>query len=306
MQDAVQNSTSIADGVASFITMVTGVGMPIPKPMICYEISETSKEHDFMQIFDNIGFNDPSRKRLFPDKLLEKMTLFHKLSDPSASGRIARAGRWYRIGTGTTDVFEKFNAYWIGLEGLNPMLQTKLRVDDDKTTCSKCGHQWSPTPTVSGIRAFFAQEIDDGVNLYQRIRDLRNNIMHSKEQLSSLGSEASSLAPPTGNALLGAVDFLLGTTKPWTTHSEVLTNAVPYRLEVDGKLIAEKVEDLYPDPHFDATHSVAKVDRGPDGKITLTLSSSFTGVFGSGARISLGGIGVVGEGKVELHVQNVS
>jgi hypothetical protein len=145
---------SLADGVASFITMVTGVGIPIPKPMICYEISETSKEHDFMQVFDNIGFNDPSRKRLSPDKLLEKMGAYYKLSDAPASRRITRAIRWYRLGTGTTDVFEKFNAYWIGLEALNPLLQTKLGVDDDKTTCSKCGHEWTPTPTVSGMRVF--------------------------------------------------------------------------------------------------------------------------------------------------------
>jgi hypothetical protein len=210
------------------------------------------------------------------------------------------------LGTGTTDVFEKFNAYWIGLEALNPLLQTKLGADDDKITCGKCGHEWAPTPTVSGIRAFCAQEIDGGVDLYRRIRDLRINLMHSKEELTSLGSEASPLAPLTGNVLLGAVDFLLGTPKPWTSHSEVLTNATPFRLEVDGKLIAEKLEDLFPDPHFEATHSVAKVDRTADGKISVTVTSSFTPVFGTGARINVSGMGMFGEGKGELHVQSVS
>lgn len=305
LQEAIQNSTSVVDGVASFISMVTGIGIPIPKPMICYEISEASKEHDFMQIFDNISFNNPSRKRLSPDKLLEKITAFYNLSDTIVSSRIARAIRWYRLGTGTIDAFERFNAYWIGLEALNPLLQTKMGVDDDKTTCPECRHQWA-SPTVSGIRAFCAQHIEDGTNLYRRNRDLRINIMHSKERLSLLASEAASLAPLTGNVLLGAVDFLLGTQKPWISHSEVLTNANPFRLEVDGKLIAEKLEDLFSDPHLEAAHSVAKIDKTLDGKITLTVNSTFTGVLGSGAKINIGGMGMFGEGKGELHVQKVS
>ena len=268
LQDAIENS-SLADGVASFITMVTGVGMPIPKPMICYEISATSKEHDFMQMFDNVPFSDASRKRLSPDKLPEKLTAFHKLTDALSVSRVGRAIRWYRLGTRTIDAFEKFNAYWIGLEALNPLLQTKLGVDDDKTTCSKCGYQWTPTPTASGIRTFCTQQIDDGANLYRRIRDLRINIMHSKEDLTSLISEASSLAPLTGNVLLGAVDFLLGIGKPWSSHDEVLTNATPFRLQVEGKLMAEKLEDLFSDPHFEATHSVVKVDRYPMERLRL-------------------------------------
>jgi len=305
LQDAIQSATTLADGVASFMAMVTGIGIPIPKPMICYEISETTKEHEFMQMFDDIALNDPSRKRLSPDKLLQKITAFHKLPDPIASGRVARAIRWYRLGTGTVDAFEKFNAYWIGLEALNPLLQTKLGVDDDKVTCGECGHKWT-IPTVSGIREFCARHIDDGANLYRRIHGLRIKIMHSREELTSLGAEASSLGPLTGNVLLGAVDYLLGMEKPWTSHAEVLTNAIPFRLTVDGRLLAEKLEDVFPDPHFEAAHSVAKVDRSPDGKTTVTMTSILTPVLGSGARVNVSGVGLYGEGKVELHVQSAS
>jgi hypothetical protein len=85
-----------------------------------------------------------------------------------------------------------------------------------------------------------------------------------------------------------------------------LTNAVPFRLEIDGKLIAEKLDDLFPDPHFEATHFVAKVDRTPDGKISVTSTSNFTAICGSGAIMKMSGIGMFGEGKAELHVQNAS
>jgi len=307
LHDAIETSSSLADAVASFITMVTGVGMPIPKPMICYEISATSKEHDFVQMFDDAPFSDASRKRLSPDKLLEKLTAYHKLTDGFSVSRIGRAIRWYRLGTGTIDPFEKFNAYWIGLESLNPLLQTKLGVDDDKATCSKCGYQSTPTATASGIRTFCTQQIDDGAKLYRRIRDLRIKIMHSKEDLTSLISEASTLAPLTGNVLLGAVDFLLGIGKPWTSHDELLTNATPYRLQVEGKLVAEKLDDLFPDPHLEATHSVVKVDSSPDGKTTFTVTSRFTAVIGTGARLNVTKTGMIVEGKGgEFHVQSVA
>lgn len=85
-----------------------------------------------------------------------------------------------------------------------------------------------------------------------------------------------------------------------------MTNANPFRLEVDGKLIAEKLEDLFPDPHLEAIHSVAKVDRTSGGEITLTVDSNFTAVFGTGAKVNISGMGMFGEGKVEFHVQSFS
>lgn len=188
---------------------------------------------------------------------------------------------------------------------MNSLLQIKLGVVDDKTTWPECGHEWISTPTVSGIRVFCAQHIEDGVNFYRRIRDLRINIMHSRESLHTLGNEASSLAAPTGNILFGAVGFLLDTPKPWTSHTEVLTNASPFRLAVEGKLLAEKLEDFFPDPHFEAAHAPAKVDRAADGTTLVTLTSNFTAVVGTGAKISVMGIGLFGEGKTKLHIDSL-
>lgn len=128
--------------------------------------------------------------------------------------------------------------------------------------------------------------------------------MHSREELTPLGNEASSLAPLTGNVLLGAVDFLLGIPKPWTSHAELLTNANPFRLLVDGKLIAEKLEDLFPDPHLEATHSPVRVSRAPDGTTQVTVTSNFTAVIGSGVQFSQSGIGIFGEGRIQLRVEN--
>lgn len=302
LMDAIVGATSLADGVASFITMVAGVGMPIPQPMLCFGISDTTKEHDFMQFFDNIRFNNPSRKRLPPNQLLDAMTAFYSLKDSAVASRVARAVRWYRLGTGVPEPFERFNAYWIGLEALNGMLQEKLDVTDDKATCPECGHEWIATPTVSGIREFCKRHVEDGTNLYRRMHDLRINVMHSKEKLTVLLPDAVSLAPLSANVLLGAIDFLMGKEKPWLSHSELLTNANPLRVEIDGKIVAEHPAALSPDPHLEASHSVARIERTRDGKVTLTVNSKFTAVLGSGASFNLSGIGVAGEGKGELHV----
>lgn len=97
----------------------------------------------------------------------------------------------------------------------------------------------------------------------------------------------------------------MGREKPLLSHAELLTNANPFRVEADGKLIAEKFADLFPDPHLEATHSIAKIERTPDGKTTLTVNTKFAPRLGSGASVSITGIGMTGEGR-ELHVTKVS
>ena len=109
-----------------------------------------------------------------------------ELTDLQIAERVARAVRWYRLGTGTTDIFDRFNAYWIGLESLNKPLQEALEVDDDPTTCPHCQQPFISTPTVSGIRHFISRYFADEPKLYKRMRDLRISIMHSKTGLDNL------------------------------------------------------------------------------------------------------------------------
>lgn len=307
LEKAVFKSTQIVDGIASLITFTTGVSMPTPKVMVCYDVSEDAKEHDFMQFFDDFAFNNPSRKRIAEDKFRSIVDRFNSISDKVLFERVSRAIRWFRAGAASTDNFERFNCFWIGLESLNPLLQSKLGIGNDKTTCPECKHEWELMPTVSGIREFFSQKVDQGKPLYKTIRDLRIDIMHSKKRLFMLAQKVSSVVIQEGNTLLGAIQFLLGFPEPWISHEEFLTSAIPFRLELDGKLIADKLEDVFPDPHFESDHGVINIGKSNEGNPEIEVKSNFTPVIGSGSILRVEGIGLAGEGrKVKLNSHMVS
>jgi hypothetical protein len=171
IEEALSRGASLADGVSSFITLVSGVGMPTIRPMLCYELTEGRTEREFRQFLDDVTFLNPSKKALPHEELLDRIDRFYKIQEPELSERIARAIRWYRWGTGSTDPYDRFVAYWIGLEALNVNLQDRLKVEDDKATCPNCDYSWVATKTVSGIRTFLTLFFDDGAHLSVHVVD---------------------------------------------------------------------------------------------------------------------------------------
>jgi hypothetical protein len=305
IEEAVEKGTKLADSVASFVTLVTGVGTPIVKPMLAYEITPGKAEREFLQFFDDIPTANIPRHLLATDSLTEPIGRLAKMTDAETAARVARAIRWYRFGTGTADVFDRFNAYWIGLEALNKPLQDNLGIGDDKVTCPNCSSSFVSTPTVSGIREFINRYFADEPKLYRRMRDLRIDIMHSKKNLDSLLSECSYIAPRAGNVLLGAIFLFMGYERPWKQHSETVTSATPFRMALPAILISPSIEDAFPegggDPHFEDTHTFVGWKDRPDGKIDVTVTSSWKAVTGK-AQVRVSTLRIYGEGQGKLRV----
>jgi hypothetical protein len=312
IDEGIGRGVGLADGVASFITLATGVGMPKVEPVLCYEITQGKSQREFLQYFDDVIVVNPSRKVLAPELLIDRIDRFYKVPDAIVSERIARAVRWYRWGTGTADQFDRFVAYWLGLESLNKPLQERLGVGDDPTKCPECGNEWVPTPTVSGIREFVGRFFAEDKRLYQRMHALRISVMHSKATLDSLSAEVAELTPISGNALLAAILYLISIDPPWDFPTQTITNASPFRIAVVTKLLCEKVEDAMleqEDPHFRAEHTLLNLslNREAGGKLVLTVTSRLTAVIGPKAQFDRNySWRVYGEGKGELAIQNVT
>jgi len=312
IDEAIVRGVGLADGVVSFITLVTGVGNPKVEPTLCYETTEGKSEREFLQYFDDVMIVNPSRKVVSPELLIDRIDRFYKVSEAAVSERITRAVRWYRWGTGTADPFDRFVAYWIGLESLNKPLQERLGVGDDPTKCPKCGNLWVSTATVSGIREFVARFFPKERRLYQRIHSLRNNVIHSKTPLDSLSTEAAELSPKTGEVLVAAVLYLLTIDPPWDFPKETFTNAFPFRVAVMTKLLCEKIEDAMSgqeDPHFRAEHTLLNftLDREAGGKIVFSVTSRLTAVIGPKAKFDRNYTWrIYGEGKGNLAIDKVT
>lgn len=243
LKEAINEAKSFVDGIVSFITLVTGVGLGIPSENLAYEITPKVEERDFVQIFHNPFQISISRRRLDHQLFIKMMDHFMKL-DSKTKQRVARAIRWYRMGVMTSDVFDRFNCFWIGLEALNPILQRKFSVEDDPVKCPNCGHEWIATPTVSGIRVFVQSKISEGKKLYRRIHKLRVDIIHSKHELGALHKEALELAPRTAEVLFRAIGYILEL-KRWEhiTYKHILEK-VPMRIELEATLVGGKPNAL--------------------------------------------------------------
>jgi len=181
MKEAVDSAKSLTDGIVSFMTLITGRGMEIPREDIAYELTPNTQEREFLQVFYDVSIKKPSRRQVDPQVLIAFIDSQSKLKT-SFTEHIARAVRWYRLGAMVNDIFDQFNCFWIGLEALNPLLQQELSVKDDPVICPKCKHGWTATPTVSGIRAFIQDKMKEEKGSYQKIHQLRIDIMHSTKK----------------------------------------------------------------------------------------------------------------------------
>ncbi len=278
IKKAIELAKGLTDGVVSFMTLITGRGMEIPREDIAYELTENTQERDFLQVFYDVPMKEPSRRQADIQLLTDLIDKQLRLDRPLLE-HIARAVRWYRLGVMVTDVFDQFNCFWIGLEALNLLLQQKLAVEDDPIACPECKHKWKSTPTVSGIRAFVQDEMKESRDFYRSMRQLRIDIMHSTKELRSLQQSASIYAPRTGEVLFRAVCFLLGF-ENWmkVAHGAVLRE-FPMRGELQGLLVGDDPNTLGPvneDPHFEMHHEIQTAKLEENGSVTYTYETSMT------------------------------
>jgi hypothetical protein len=276
VKEARENAKSFADGVVSFITLVSGAGLQVPLENLAYEVTQEADRREFLQVFYDILKVQFSRRRLDHELLTKIIDRTLKL-DSSSYYSVARTIRWYRMGALTFDIFDKFNCFWIGLEALNPVLQRKLSVGNDPRKCPKCGYEWVATTTLSGVRTFM-HKLQDGSRLYRRCHDLRVAIMHSTQPLSKILGEAKELTPKIAEALFRAICFVIDM-ENWNSlpYKPILEN-VPMRMEVEGNLVGGTANSLGPngeDPHLEPSHDLLPVRIEDDGSITFEGQSKF-------------------------------
>jgi hypothetical protein len=277
IKEAINEAKSFTDGIISFITLVTGVGLDIPIEKLAYEITKNVKERDFLQVLHD-PLHLPISRRTLDHKLLTLLIDKIIKLEPSLRERVGRAIQWYRMGSMASNIFDKFNCYWIGLEALNPILQEKFSVGDDPVKCPACGHEWIHIPTVSGIRTFIQTKIPEGKKLYKRFHRLRVNLMHSKRALETLYGEATSLVPKIAEVLFRAICFILEVANWEKIPYKGILEKVPLRVELEAILVGGEPESLGPDgqdPFFEPKHAILTFKTFPD-KVTFETTSEFT------------------------------
>jgi hypothetical protein len=94
---ALGTASTLANGVAGFITLATSVAIPIPKPMSVIESTEGVEKRDFVQYFYNLPTSDTTRGEIIPQEVTKLIDTFDKITDPDISLRVAGAIRLVQI-----------------------------------------------------------------------------------------------------------------------------------------------------------------------------------------------------------------
>ncbi len=310
VDEAIRVAGRTADGVASFITLVTGVGIPVIRPAKIMETTDGKTERDFMQFFDDIPTGQASRDVVDPHQLIEAIDKFGRIADKKVQDRVARAVRWYRQGTIHIDPFDRFSSYWIGMEALNKALQDSLKPKDTYSVNLDEDSKSRDAETMSGAKEFIIRYFDGTGKLFKELRDYRVKIMHSTTNLQGLSSGVASLTPRLGDILTSTIYYLCAIPSPWKTNTTIISNALPLRAALEAKVLSDKAEDAYPEdsklPHFEATHQLDQVRSGSEKRTEATVTSRFTVKMGPKAKISASALRLYGEGQGTLKVNSTS
>ncbi len=299
--EAIESARRTADGIASFVTLTTGVGIPALQLIKCLDMAANKTEREYVQFYSDLPAGQPSRGNLNPQTLIKALDRYFAISDPKLLSRVARAVRWYRRGITSTDPFDRFSSYWIGMEALNKALQNMLDLKDEEDFCPNCSYSLGKSESMSGAKAFIDKFFDNSGSLFKSLRNYRVKIIHSTTDLQDIVQEVSNLAPTLGNIVLGAVNFVCGVSPPWEFPREIISNSVPLEMTLESLIISDTIEDVYPEgndfPDVEVVHHLDSANRSQHNKFTTTGTTKFTFRIGPKARIRPLRFKVYGEGE---------
>ncbi|MFX1519080.1 MAG: hypothetical protein ACFFCD_04090 [Promethearchaeota archaeon] len=276
IDEAIQEAGNVTSGSISIASFTSGVGIPLIKEILAYEITPGIEQREFIQFFHEVPLPVLSRRELNLDHFLLIFNTLFKSFPLNARNRVLRAIRWYRMGVLEIDILNKFSHFWFGLECLNPLLRETLSAPDSFSECPKCGFQ-QKTPTITGVKELVIKHFDQGNSLYKKIRDLRNGLMHGFKDMQSLIQEAQEITPKVENSLSLGILILLGVNEPELSEimKSSLANVIPIKAAIEANLHGEDPNKLGlggEDPKFEITHVITKTEK-QDGQLTVSIQS---------------------------------
>jgi hypothetical protein len=157
---------------------------PAYEPFLEYghETTHGRSELEYVQIhrFQGALFQ---RKRVLDMPAVERL-IEQSLKTPD-DAHVGRAFRWYRKGLMEEDALDRFAAFWLALENLNPVLARLLGETPEIRSCANCGGPYE-VDTLKGVRRLFHQNSRHGLRDFRECREVRVGIMHGVRPISSV------------------------------------------------------------------------------------------------------------------------
>jgi hypothetical protein len=174
LERAELESKAIVENILTFIDYSTSSASSPALLISIYDASPNLSKREFKQIIYK-PISDRNIKVVKQDIFGEIFLSF----DKNQETRIARAASWLRKAYLEENLIDKFIAYWTGLESINKLLCDFFEISDEdrRWICNNCGIQIQPLSLI-GIKTLFINEMGVDKQIFNKIRNCRNNLLH--------------------------------------------------------------------------------------------------------------------------------
>jgi hypothetical protein len=269
MEVAFQRCGRISDAVCSFLSFLTGVGLPVVEPTAILQVGTEPKEGQEYIQFYYPPLAPSSYRQVAVDDV---HGLLNALSACRREWRemVLRAIRWYRRCSQYDDIIDRFVVSWIGMETLSPALREALGIEKETRRCPHCNKKLPSGVQLEGLEEFLTKRMPDGMKLFQDSRKLRNKLFHGGGRIKKEIEKASRLVPLLREATTKAVCLLLNLKPRKTILTRVLLPHVRRKMKLEAQLFRIEDEPLERDgefPIFDVKVVKKKSYSGKNGRL---------------------------------------
>ncbi len=266
-------SKAYTENLVSLIDFITASSSPSSCLILLYESSENLPKRDFKQIFHK-SFEERNIKEIDKKAFRDLFLALDKNLDPRLLGALS----WIRKANLQKIPIDKFISYWTGLESISSLLCDHYEIPGEERVfkCQNCERIIFPS-SIKGIRKLFLNEIKDDKQLFGKIRDTRNKIIHGLVQLDEkFIKKIEEYNPFVKKALIMGIGKLIPISDDITekiTEQKHIKYQERLRIVVKSKLAnfsPPKIEDYSKQPYFSLEKGVQK-DRYLDEKNKLHL-----------------------------------
>jgi hypothetical protein len=285
MDEAVKYAHMLADLTCTGYSIMSGVGLSVPKVLIAYDSTEGKNEREFSQYFYGpqiFGLTfQPSTINLDMESSTLFLNQFFSTSNNKEKERIARSLRWYRLGLLESDHYDSYICFWTGLENLDSSLKKQLSIRSrsrkcphcsgtEGVICIQCGEKISPPPPTIGIEGFM-EKMGLDEETYRELSRVRNDIIHGNALLSKLEVDVNKNLPILSEILFRAILYLCSD-QNWEEHKyPTMMRNIEIWMKISTKLIGLNpldIQNLEMEPHFALINDVEKVKTEKGIKIS--------------------------------------
>lgn len=257
-----------ADGIAAVLGFANNVAIAYPEARVAYDYEDGLRNR--LMVADIAVGDRMLSVRAVNEKALSTVWDARQGADETAD--LDRAIAWYRKALLITTSIDKFSAFWISLEALNPVLKVKHNLPQERVerACPKCKTPVVSMPSNEGTKFAFLRVADQ--TTWRIASATRTGLLHGHSATPDVLAGIERCLPALMEAARTAIlDLLKVRPEEWATLRRAPMNpARPAGVQARVTLANVPIEKIpigEPYPHVLLTNITST------GKITGSKSS---------------------------------